>query len=559
VVLLKLDPSQFTEAQRQALADVGQFTERMGAAFDNLDKKQKQTSTDEVKRQKEREAQNRKIADSYKEVTNQVLKLGATLLATGSVVAFTKQTMAMDNSMARFADRLNLNKADLAFWISMMAQMGVSTATAQAGIQSTTQAINELHTQIMFNPGAVAGQMGILAQVAGPTGIRDTADPFKLFQDIHDTITRRHMGAGSAQVGQTTSWLSALGFDQNTISMLEQSQADWDKNRPLAQASVPATVKQMKDAEDAQQALSRLEGILHRIAGDANGPLAKFFTAVANFADKNPKIAEAAVGITALGVALEGLMIALLPILATLAFFRGAPAAAAPAAAAAGGGSAEAAAGGGILAAMGGALLKVLRIGGPVGAFLTTLLAPTPLGNKDRYPGGHVPGGAAHPGAGAGAAPLSLRNNNPGNLIDPVTGGFRHFATMGAGFAAMGAQILRDFNVHGLKTVADLIGNPRWGWSPANAKGNTAASTANYIAAVARALHVAPNQRLNLDPQTITALMNAMAGVEAGPGAHAPRAGIQIGTVVMNVQSNDGKKVAKEFVAAVSTASRGLV
>ena len=143
-----------------------------------------------------------------------------------------------------------------------------------------------------------------------------------------------------------------------------------------------------------------------------------------------------------------------------------------------------------------------------------TTLPPT------RPPGGYqgVPGQGGIGGLpGAPNAPRSVRNNNPGNLIDPRTGEFRVFSSPAAGSAAMANQLLRDFTVHGLRTVNDLINDPRWGWSPERGRGNTHAGTMNYIAAVSRALGVSANQQINLsDPRVLQTVMAAMARFESG-------------------------------------------
>jgi hypothetical protein len=79
----------------------------------------------------------------------------------------------------------------------------------------------------------------------------------------------------------------------------------------------------------------------------------------------------------------------------------------------------------------------------------------------------------------------------------------------------MARQLLIDFR-RGQNTVASIINDPHHGWSSV-AEGNTPQGAANYIATVARALGVRPDQALNLlDPNTLAKMMSAMAAVEAG-------------------------------------------
>lgn len=154
------------------------------------------------------------------------------------------------------------------------------------------------------------------------------------------------------------------------------------------------------------------------------------------------------------------------------------------------------------------------------------------------YPGAPKPAAApAAPTAAAGAAGAtrSDRNNNPGNLIYNeytkslgATGkdkdGFAIFPSMAIGQAASLSN-LQNYGERGTNTVESIINR----WSPPNAKGNTPASTQNYVNFVSQQLGVAPNQPLNMsDPATLQALNAAIrrfegtgAGSAAAPGAPA--------------------------------------
>jgi hypothetical protein len=83
--------------------------------------------------------------------------------------------------------------------------------------------------------------------------------------------------------------------------------------------------------------------------------------------------------------------------------------------------------------------------------------------------------------------------NNVGNLTDPKTGQFRSFATPEEGRAALEAD-LRGKASKGLITVSDIITR----YAPPS-ENNTGA----YISAVAKALGVGPNDRLDMSNPTI--------------------------------------------------------
>lgn len=173
----------------------------------------------------------------------------------------------------------------------------------------------------------------------------------------------------------------------------------------------------------------------------------------------------------------------------------------------------------------------------------------------DSGPPGH---GAAAPRSGADPSlnpnARSVRNNNPGNLMR--NGHYRSFATLEEGTAAMKAQLLRDYFKHGLNTASSLINDSRWGWANENAPGNTHAATMNYIAAIARALGVGANDKINLaDPKTLATVMAAMARFEAGSahpllGRHTKHVSIHHKTTI----HVDGSKDPKATGAAVSAA-----
>lgn len=113
-------------------------------------------------------------------------------------------------------------------------------------------------------------------------------------------------------------------------------------------------------------------------------------------------------------------------------------------------------------------------------------------------------------------ASLADRNNNPLNLRG-ADQKFRQFNTADEGFAAADAQIARYASASPITgkpvtTVNDLVNT----WAPPadNNKNNSA-----YIAAVSKALGVAPTDRINLaDPRVRAAVIPAMARFEGFTG-----------------------------------------
>jgi hypothetical protein len=119
-------------------------------------------------------------------------------------------------------------------------------------------------------------------------------------------------------------------------------------------------------------------------------------------------------------------------------------------------------------------------------------------------------------------APRSLRNNNPGNIEhvpsfrwfgelppDPaIEPRFARFDTPANGFRALARNLLNYQRRYSLRTVREIVNR----WAPPVENETTA-----YVAAVARALGVHPDQALDLeDPPTLTALSRAIANYESG-------------------------------------------
>ncbi|MDR3513785.1 MAG: hypothetical protein P4L73_19280 [Caulobacteraceae bacterium] len=116
-------------------------------------------------------------------------------------------------------------------------------------------------------------------------------------------------------------------------------------------------------------------------------------------------------------------------------------------------------------------------------------------------------GWVAHAGQDVAGA-FGIRRNNPGNLRPDSGVGFRSFATIGQGLAAMGRQLQIYQDRHGLSTIAGIVKR----WAPPS-ENNTKA----YVAHVAQWSGFAANQSLNLhDPKTLAALEAAMIRQEQG-------------------------------------------
>jgi hypothetical protein len=355
VVLLKLDPSQFTEGQKKAAADLGKFSDQLGSSMDKVGKKQKQSADDETRQQKDRLKYNKDVAESYAKVTDQVLRFGATVLATGSMTEFIKSTIQMDAGLGRFAERLGLNKDQLGIWTSMVSQMGISAKEAGQQVMQAADTLNQIR-EAYLTTGDVS-KVGFLQQL-GVSSPEALEDPLKALETIHRSLIAKHMTTGEAGARTGTFLLQQLGMGPEMISLLESPTATFAQIQARAVKDAPATRKQMDESEKATAALGRLDDILHRIAGDAAGPVATALSSIADIAEKFPGATKAVVELVAAVIALR-----------TAASVGALLMGGGRAAAAVAGGGGAAAGGGGVAAVAGGAAIAAAGalMTGPIG------------------------------------------------------------------------------------------------------------------------------------------------------------------------------------------------
>jgi hypothetical protein len=140
-------------------------------------------------------------------------------------------------------------------------------------------------------------------------------------------------------------------------------------------------------------------------------------------------------------------------------------------------------------------------------------------------PAGKLPGTMTGTVAGAEAAqPLSVRNNNPGNLKDPKTGELRVFATPQEGQKALEDDLQvklsgqspaikqRYGDTGGFLSPAMLAE----AWSPSTAQGNTPESTINYGKYIAAKLGIDPTAQIPSTPEARAAVAQGIKEFESG-------------------------------------------
>jgi hypothetical protein len=537
------------------------------------------------------ETNNKRVAESFRGVKNEVVGLAVAVLGTASIIDFSKNAMTTAANVGYLAKQLNLSTEQVSTFEAAVRQMGGTTANADGTITSLAMAMEQFK---------ITGRSPLVGWFQ-KLGITDSSllEP-KNMQRLLDTLHERFKGMDPTEalfIG------TQMGIDPNTMRLLMLSDDAYKKQMETAQKSAAITAEQTAKMQELQQQLGPLVSAYQRLGLELLVDVEPALIAVANaftgFAEQHPDEAMAALaGLTALlarntlsaAAAFLGLGKAVLTADGALA------------------------AGPLTLAAIGVATSSFAPLPEDYAAnstsytiaradpkkattqqlhealaYIRWIVGQTPktgqfTGDFQRLAAtaraiqaelasrgnvGAVPAVAPLTGFGttvgaetaagptnsvAGGLSVAERNNNPLNLIDPSTKQFLRFASADEGEAKDKAQLIRDYRKHGLHTIFDLIDDRRWGWSNEWALGNSHAATMNYINFVSRAVGVGAHQQIDYtQPDVLNRLFQAMAQFESG--RRAPPATI---TVTVN-ESKTPAATARAVAAAIAAqANRGL-
>ncbi len=491
----------------------------------------------------------------FGEINRQAIGLIATLVGVGSLDKYLATAVPQIASLGRIANLMGQAAPDLKAFQLWVQQTGGNADTATNSFLKLSQTMQGFRSGMVIpDPTFLLG----LSTIGG--GVNDS--PLALFEK-YAAWTRGKTGPQQLQEG------ARLGFDTDTINAAVRAGPDAAKDLAAMKANLPsdADIKRVQDLQIAfhklrQDVLGNANAMLYQASPALTGLLALVDQGVTKF----PIFTRLAL---ALATALTAIGLVKLPATALrLLLGAGGAGAATEGAAAAGTGVG--------LGAIAGAL--------PGAAALAAADWAINQGGEaaGRWVGGMLGGAGAKPGptakvlGAAGLAPHEVaavvggfvpnrttadRSNNPGNLVDPTTGKFMHFATREEGFAAMARQEIIDYTRHGQHTLRELIDDPHHGWSNEWAPGNTHASSMAYIASLSKSLGIGADQEYQMTPEFLSRLMLAQAGVERGGALPASQkaltdraAQITIGTVVVNAgQATDARGIARHIKKALAS------
>lgn len=144
---------------------------------------------------------------------------------------------------------------------------------------------------------------------------------------------------------------------------------------------------------------------------------------------------------------------------------------------------------------------------------------PTPAPTEEAPVTGKAPSPAPT------TAPVSVRSNNPGNLVDPKTGQIKTFETPEQGQAALEQDIASKLGGTSAAYKARFSDAPvspitlAETWAPSNAPGNSMQSTANYANHIAKALGIGAGDTIPNTPEARAKVAQAITEFESGQRA----------------------------------------
>lgn len=239
VVTLGLDPSQFTQAQREA---VEAFKKTQGAA---------------VAGGKEIDAQGKKTSEFFSTMKREALGLLGVFFAGKGIKDFIGHITALDASTSRMAAQFHVSQDNLLAWRNVMKQVGGEAEVADAAIGGLSDAMQDF----LLNPGSANPALfGALARV----GVKP--------EDYTDPLAILH---GMARLSQTPEFKNdephfraeakLLGItDPSMISALFEG--DSALNKRLANAHAALGHPNSAEAKEFQTSLALMQGAAEGLA-----------------------------------------------------------------------------------------------------------------------------------------------------------------------------------------------------------------------------------------------------------------------------------------------------
>lgn len=229
VVLLKLDPSQFTDEQKKALERLRQTDRSVASTAKNM------------------EAYGKRASQFFVQVRDSALQLFAVLAGGYGLKEFAQHTVTSTAALGRLAYNIGVSSEELGAWEGAVRAMGGDANAAGASMQNLMLNLQEFaltgHSQVV----PFFRAMGI--QLADAQGHA---------RSVSDIMTDLNRWAQTVSPQQANFMFRALGLDQDTINLLERTPAEFDRYMNAVKAAGVPTKEQTKAMQDLLSSFSYL-------------------------------------------------------------------------------------------------------------------------------------------------------------------------------------------------------------------------------------------------------------------------------------------------------------
>lgn len=237
------------------------------------------------------EANNKRVAESFRGVKNEVVGLAAAVLGTASIIDFSKTAMTTAANVGYLAKNLGISVGQLSTFEAAVRQVGGTTASADQSLTSLAMGIQQFNT---MGRSPLIGWFQYLNSMPGPRITSEMLLPENtqhLMDAIHDRF--KNMAPRQAMfIG------AQMGLSPETIRLLQLQDDAYKAQMATAQRSAAITEKQAADMQKLQQQLAPLTAAWSRLGLTLLTDAAPALIAVANafehLAEEHPNVGMAA-------------------------------------------------------------------------------------------------------------------------------------------------------------------------------------------------------------------------------------------------------------------------
>jgi muramidase (phage lysozyme) len=232
VINLGLDPTKFTQGQRDALESF------------------KKTSEGSVALGNQIEAQSKKTIEFFTTLKREALGILAVFLGGRGIKEFVGYITHLDATTSRLGRTFNMTERELSTWQGVFEQIGGTAESAAGAIQGITNAVHG---------GLITGEIPLFARYIG--GLFDPVthkvkNAGQVIKELSEFVKKSGMDGATA-----AAFLSAAvpGMNQDLINLILEGPAAIDKYTAAAERAGGVTKKSAEEAKKYQQELALLD------------------------------------------------------------------------------------------------------------------------------------------------------------------------------------------------------------------------------------------------------------------------------------------------------------